>query len=304
VSQKQIDEKWMRHALRLAEKAREQGEVPVGAVLIGPDGLPLAQSYNRREMWQSPLAHAESIVLHTASKKTQSWRLENCTLYVTLEPCLMCTGALLQARVKRVVYGAKDPRGNAMNSVPHSFEVQSGVLEPACAEILSGFFQNLREDQRREKNLIQYRYRASVIVLHKNQVLGFHAIDPHNQKKYVFMPGGQIESGESAEATAVRETLEETGYKIRLLPNLQLQKRYDFEWNGKAHYCDTQFFVGVLDENWHEPQKVEDADYNKGPVWISIKDVDQVFSYHADLLWGVKWGIKRALAWQAKNSRS
>jgi len=304
MTQKQLDEKWMRHALRLAEKAKAQGEVPVGAVLIGPDGLTLAQSYNRREMWQSPLAHAESIVLHTASKKIQSWRLENCTLYVTLEPCLMCTGALMQARVKRVVYGAKDPRGNAMNSVIHHLDVQSGVLEKECSEILSGFFQNLREEQRREKEKIEYRYRSSVIVFHKNKILGFHAVDPHNQRKYVFMPGGHIESGETAEQTAIRETFEETGYKIRLLPNLQLQKRYDFDWNGKLHRCDTQFFVGVLDENWHEPQKVEDAEYNKGPVWISTKDVDSVFNYHADLLWGVKWGIKRALAWQAKNSRT
>ncbi|WP_413289684.1 tRNA adenosine(34) deaminase TadA [Bdellovibrio sp. HCB337] len=309
MKQKAIDEKWMKRALSLAEKAAAQGEVPVGAILVGPDGLPLAQSYNHRETWQSPLAHAESIVLHTASKKTQNWRLEDCTLYVTLEPCLMCAGALLQSRVRRVVYGAKDPRGGAVESLyqtfqdsrlNHQIEITSGVLETECSDILSQFFQERREDHRREKESKNYRYRSSVIVVHKNKVLGFHAIDPHSKAKYIFMPGGQIDSGESAEQAAIRETLEETGYKIRLLPELKLQRRYDFEWNGKVHHCDTTFFVGTLDEDWHEPRWVEDADYNKGPTWIPAKDINKVFAYHPDLLWGVQWGLKRALASQKK----
>lgn len=297
------DEKWMRKALRLAEKAAAQGEVPVGAILVGPEGTSLAHSYNHRETWQSPLAHAESIVLHSAAKKIQNWRLEDCTLYVTLEPCLMCAGALLQSRVKRVVYGAKDPRGGAVDSLyktfgdsrlNHQIEVTSGVLEKECGELLSQFFQARRDDQRREKEQKQYRFRTSVIVIHKDKILGFNAIDPHSQAKYVFLPGGQIEPGESSAEASTREAFEETGYKIRVIPHLELRRRYDFEWNGKDHHCDTVFHVGVLEEKWHEPTAVADADYNKGPIWIPLKDLKAVFGYHPDILWGVQWGVKRA----------
>lgn len=310
MNQKFLDEKWMKRALSLAEKAAAQGEVPVGAILIGPDGLPLAQSYNHREIWQSPLAHAESIVLHTASKKINNWRLEGCTLYVTLEPCLMCAGALLQSRVHRVVYGTKDPRGGAVDSLyqtfndsrlNHQIEITSGVLEDQCREILTDFFQGRRDDHRREKEQKQYRHRASVIVVHNNKILGFHAIDPESQQKYIFIPGGQIDPGETPEQTAIRETLEETGYKIRLLPNLTLRRRYEFPWNGKINHCDTVFFVGVLDEDWHEPRLTKDADYNKGPTWIPLKDASNTFNYNVDILWGVQWGLKRFAASHNKN---
>jgi tRNA(adenine34) deaminase len=303
VKQKSLDENWMRHALKLARKAGAEGEIPVGALLIGPDGLSvLAQSYNHRETWQSPLAHAEAIVLHTAAKKIQNWRLEECTLYVTLEPCLMCAGALLQSRVKRVVYGAKDPRGGAVETLystfndkrlNHQIEFASGVLENECAELLQGFFKSRRDEHKHERQQKVYRHRASVIVLHDGKILGFHAVDPHNQKNYFFLPGGQIENGESAAETAARETLEETGYKIRILPDLELRRRYDFEWNGRINPCDTIFFVGILDEPWHEPGPVQDADYNKGAGWISLADVPKVFGYHSDVLWGTNWGIKK-----------
>lgn len=312
MTQNEIDERWMRQALRLAKKAAALGEVPVGALLLDPQGRPLAQSYNHRELWQSPLAHAEAIVLHTASKKNHNWRLEDCTLYVTLEPCLMCAGALLQARVKRVVFGAADPRGGAVVSLyqtfqderlNHRIELRSGVLEGECGELLSRFFQDRREQHRAQKALIPYRHRASTIVVHENNILGFHAIDPYNKREYIFVPGGQIEKGETAAQTAVRETFEETGYKIRLLPHLQLTRRYDFEWNGKTHPCETTFFVGVLDEEWHEARPVQDAHYNKGALWIPGHEVNQVFNYHPDILWGVQWGLKRALAWQQGRGR-
>lgn len=294
----------MRHALKLAAKAGAEGEVPVGALLVGPDGVSvLAQSYNHRETWQSPLAHAEAIVLHTASKKIQNWRLEDCTLYVTLEPCLMCAGALLQSRVKRVVYGAKDPRGGAVETLystfddkrlNHQIEFTSGVLEQECAELLQVFFKSRRDEHKSEREQKIYRERASVIVIHDNKILGFHAVDPYDKKKYFFIPGGQIDAGETPAEAAVRETLEETGYKIRLLPDLQLRRRYDFVWNGKVNPCDTVFFVGVLDETWHPPHFVRDADYNKGADWVPISQVQTVFDYDKDILWGVNWGIKRA----------
>jgi tRNA(adenine34) deaminase len=296
------DEKWMRLALKLAKRAAALGEVPVGAVLVGPDGI-IAQGFNQRETLNTPLGHAEATTLHRAAKRLQSWRLENTTLYVTLEPCLMCAGALLQARVSRVVYGANDPKGGAVESLyktfqdkrlNHQIEITAGVLEKQCAQLLQDFFQQRRDDYKNIRDQKVYRERASVIVVHKNKVLGFHAVDPTSQKKYFFMPGGQIEPGETPEQTAVRETFEETGYKIRLLPNQQLRRRYDFEWNGKINHCDTLFFVGVLDEEWHQPWPVQDADYNIGSAWIPVKEVDAIFGYHPDILWGVRWGMKRS----------
>lgn len=312
MKQKNLDEKWMRHALKLAHKAGSEGEVPVGALLVGPDGVSvLAQSYNHRETWQSPLAHAEAIVLHTAAKKTQNWRLEDCTLYVTLEPCLMCAGALLQSRVKRVVYGAKDPRGGAVETLystfddkrlNHQIEFTSGVLEQECGELLQDFFKSRRDEHKHERDSKNYRYRSSVVIVHKNKILGFHAIDPHNKKKYFFLPGGQIENDETAAEAAVRETFEETGYKIRILPDLELRRRYDFDWNGKINPCDTVFLVGVLDEAWHEPRPVKDADYNKGAEWIPASQASKVFGYHADVLWGVNWGLKKHQRVQSQKS--
>lgn len=305
VKQQVLDEKWMRQALKLSTKASSKGEVPVGALLVSQDGLTLlAQSYNHRETWQSPLAHAEAIVLHTASKKIQNWRLEDCTLYVTLEPCLMCAGALLQSRVKRVVYGVKDPKSGAVDSLyktfqdprlNHQIDVTSGVLEKECLKVLQDFFKSRRKEHTFQLEHKIYRHRTSVLVVHDNKVLGFHAIDPTNKKKYFFMPGGKIEQGETATEAAVRETLEETGYKIRILPNLELRRRYDFEWDGKINSCDTLFFVGVLDEDWHEPIPVKDTDYNKGTQWIPLKDLNRAFGYHPDILWGARWGTKKAL---------
>lgn len=305
----------MKQALQLAAKAGARGEVPVGALLVGPDGRSvLAKSFNHRETWQSPLAHAEAIVVHTASKKIQNWRLEDCTLYVTLEPCLMCAGALLQSRVRRVVYGAKDPRGGAVESLyrtfedprlNHQIEVTSGVLETECGNLLTDFFKSRREENKSIRDQKNYRQRATVIVLHENKVLGFQAVDPHSHKEYFLLPGGQIEAGESPEQTALRETLEETGYKIRLVPELQLRRRYDFEWNGKIHSCETVFFVGILDEPWREPRPVQDVEYNKGAAWMPAAKASQTFAYHEDILWAVNWGVKRTQrALGGKNGRA
>lgn len=146
------DGAWMRLALRLAKKAALAGEVPVGAVLV-KDGKALAKSGNRRELWTTPLGHAELIVLHRASQRMGAWRLLGCTMYVTLEPCVMCTGALIQSRVSRLVYGARDPKGGACHSlyqIPsdvrlnHRFEVVAGVCEDECSLLLKDFFKNRR----------------------------------------------------------------------------------------------------------------------------------------------------------------
>ena len=142
----------MKKALTLAQKAAKQGEVPIGAVLVYKNEL-IASGYNKKEQWKTPLGHAELICLHRASQKLGNWRLIDCTLYSTLEPCVMCSGALVQARVGRLVFGASDPKGGGSTSlykIPqderlnHRLEVCGGVLADECGKILSDFFRSRR----------------------------------------------------------------------------------------------------------------------------------------------------------------
>lgn len=144
---------YMGLALIEARKALELGEVPVGAVVVQADGEVLACDHNRRETERDPTAHAEILALRQAARKLNTWRLDGVTVYVTLEPCPMCAGALVQARVKRLVYGAPDVRGGAVDSVfhlvehpslNHRVEVVAGVREEECRLLLQGFFQSLR----------------------------------------------------------------------------------------------------------------------------------------------------------------
>ncbi|HWH28444.1 MAG TPA: nucleoside deaminase [Mycobacteriales bacterium] len=139
----------MRAALAETAAAAAAGDVPVGAVLLDPDGARLAAAANRRERDGDPTAHAEILVLREAARARGSWRLDGCTLVVTLEPCTMCAGALVLARVARVVYGAPDPKAGAAGSLwdvvrdrrlNHRPEVVAGVLEPECADVLRTFF--------------------------------------------------------------------------------------------------------------------------------------------------------------------
>ena len=145
------DEAFMREALRLAEKAAAAGDVPVGAVIV-KDGNIIARGCNQREAGQSATAHAELSAIEAACRATGSWRLHGCTLYVTLEPCPMCAGAIINARLDRVVYGAKDDKAGACGSVVNLFEMgfnhrpilKSGILEEECGTVLSRFFAALR----------------------------------------------------------------------------------------------------------------------------------------------------------------
>lgn len=146
------DDYWMGLALREAEKAGTRGEVPIGAVIIH-DGIVLGRGYNLRESSRDPSAHAEMIALRKAAKKVANWRLTGATLYVTLEPCLMCMGAILLARIDRVVFGCFDPKGGAAGSLydlsndhrlNHRLVLSSGVREEECAGILRDFFAALR----------------------------------------------------------------------------------------------------------------------------------------------------------------
>ena len=148
----------MREALKLAKKAAALGEVPVGAVVV-LDGKIIGRGYNRREMDQDGLAHAELAAIKKACKKIGSWRLEDCDLYVTLEPCPMCTGGIINTRIKRVFIGAKDPKGGAMGGVTnllehpwnHHPEIHWGILEEECSEILRAFFKDLRAQKKAKK---------------------------------------------------------------------------------------------------------------------------------------------------------
>lgn len=143
---------YMNMALEQAAAAAEQDEVPVGAIIVCQNRV-VAAAYNQREMLKDPTAHAEMIAITQAAESLQSWRLEDCTLYVTLEPCPMCAGAIVQARIPRVVYGASDAKAGAVNSLyellsdsrlNHQAEVISGIESARCGKILSEFFQSKR----------------------------------------------------------------------------------------------------------------------------------------------------------------
>jgi tRNA(adenine34) deaminase len=147
------DEDWMRVALDQARAALGHGDVPVGAVVVGPDGVELGRGRNRREQAGDPTAHAELEALRAAARALGSWRLDGCTLVVTLEPCPMCAGGIVQARVARLVFGADDPKAGAVTSLfdllrdprlPHRVEVRRGVLAAECAEVLRAFFRRRR----------------------------------------------------------------------------------------------------------------------------------------------------------------
>ncbi|MBI5561028.1 MAG: nucleoside deaminase [Deltaproteobacteria bacterium] len=143
----------MAEALKEALKAAKTGEVPVGAVIVREGGV-IARGYNKKESSLDPTSHAEIIAIRRASRKIKNWRLERATLYVTLEPCLMCMGALVQARVERLVFASFDPKAGACGSLydisgderlNHRIKVASGVMEKEATELLKGFFSGLRK---------------------------------------------------------------------------------------------------------------------------------------------------------------
>ncbi|MBR6103269.1 MAG: tRNA adenosine(34) deaminase TadA [Ruminococcus sp.] len=151
------DERFMSRALELARQAAAEGEVPVGAVVVKKStGEIVGEGRNRRELGKSPLAHAEIIAIDEASKRLGGWRLVDCALYVTLEPCPMCAGAVINSRVEKLVYGAGDPKAGSCGSVVDLFlypynhipEIVRGVLAEECSTVLSAFFKSLREKKK------------------------------------------------------------------------------------------------------------------------------------------------------------
>jgi tRNA(adenine34) deaminase len=153
-------EKYMKAAIREAKKAYRLEEVPIGCVIVQEDKI-IARGYNRRNTDKNTLAHAELSAIKKASKKTGDWRLEDCTMYVTLEPCQMCAGAIVQSRLGKVVIGSMNPKAGCAGSVlnllqmkqfNHQVEIETGVLQEECSAMLSEFFQELREKKKAAKS--------------------------------------------------------------------------------------------------------------------------------------------------------
>lgn len=157
----ELHEKYMREALKQAKKAYALGEVPIGCVIVC-DGKIIGRGYNRRNTDKNTLSHAEITAINKASKHVGDWRLEDCTLYVTLEPCQMCSGAIVQARIPEVVIGCMNPKAGCAGSIlnilqmpefNHQVNVTKGVLEDACSDMLTTFFKELRVRNKLEKEM-------------------------------------------------------------------------------------------------------------------------------------------------------
>lgn len=151
---------WMSQAIELANRAIEAGEIPVGAIIINSEGKLIAAAENRKERDKDPTAHAEILAIRTAGKVLQNWHLNQCTLYVTLEPCPMCAGAIVQARLGLLVYGVDDPKTGAIRTVLnipdssgsyHRLPVIGGILEADCRQQLQTWFSQRRQQQRHDK---------------------------------------------------------------------------------------------------------------------------------------------------------
>ena len=150
---------FMNIAIKEALKAKAIDEVPIGCIVVKDDKV-IARSFNKREKTQDPTGHAEIKTLQKAAKKLNSWRLEDCDLYVTLEPCIMCSGAIIQSRIRRVYFGAYDPKGGAFgssinvldaNNINHHPEIIGGVLEEECSSLLTNYFKEKRLNKKNMK---------------------------------------------------------------------------------------------------------------------------------------------------------
>lgn len=150
------DEKYMKEAIKQAKKAYKIGEVPIGCVIVYQDKI-IGRGYNRRTIDKNTIAHAEMMAIKKASKKMDDWRLEDCTMYVTLEPCQMCSGAIVQSRMKKVVIGCMNPKAGCAGSIlnllqmeefNHQVELEIGVLQEECSNLMKQFFKELREKKR------------------------------------------------------------------------------------------------------------------------------------------------------------
>jgi len=153
MTQPEIDHHFMALALKQAHLAEQMGEVPVGAIMVKNNEV-ISDAYNKKESAPCAIYHAELLAIESASKALKAWRLTDCTLYVTLEPCIMCAGGIVSSRISRLVYGANDPKAGAVGSIfdlsrhdklNHKFEVTKGIMQPECSQILKDFFSKRRK---------------------------------------------------------------------------------------------------------------------------------------------------------------
>lgn len=156
-----MDEKYMKEAIKQAQKAYSLGEVPIGCVIVYQDKI-IARGYNRRTTDKNTLSHAELNAIRKASKKLGDWRLDDCEMYITLEPCQMCAGAIVQARIRKVYIGCMNPKAGCAGSIlnllqvrefNHQVEMQTGILEEECSSIIKRFFKELRESKRQGERM-------------------------------------------------------------------------------------------------------------------------------------------------------
>ena len=166
-----LDEKYMKEAIRQAKKAAALMEVPIGCVIVYGDKI-IARGYNRRNTDKNTISHAEMNAIKKASKKLGDWRLDDCTMYITLEPCQMCAGAIVQARVSRVVIGSMNPKAGCAGSIlnllemeqfNHQVDVTRGILEEQCSQMLTNFFKELRVWKKQQKQLLTEEKAGSII---------------------------------------------------------------------------------------------------------------------------------------------
>ncbi len=153
------EEKYMKEAIKQAKKAYEIGEVPIGCVIVCEDMI-IGRGYNRRITDKNTLSHAELNAIKKASKKLNDWRLDNCEMFITLEPCQMCSGAIVQSRIKKVYIGSMNPKAGCAGSIlnllqvpqfNHQVEIETGILEETCSQMLKQFFRELREKDKEKK---------------------------------------------------------------------------------------------------------------------------------------------------------
>lgn len=169
------DENYMKEAMKQAKKAAKLMEVPIGCVIVYKDQI-IARGYNRRNTDKNTISHAEMNAIKKASKKMGDWRLEDCTMYITLEPCQMCAGAIVQARVSRVVIGSMNPKAGCAGSIlnllemeqfNHQVEVTRGIMEEQCSHMLSDFFKELRVWKKQQKQRLTQENEGSIISIEK-----------------------------------------------------------------------------------------------------------------------------------------
>ena len=185
------EEKYMKEAIRQAKKAAAVGDVPIGCVIVHEDKI-IARAYNQRNKKKTTLAHAELLAIQKASKKLEDWRLEECTMYITLEPCQMCAGAIVQARITRAVMGSMNAKAGCAGSVlnilqmeefNHQVEVTRGVLQEECSRMLSDFFKNLRERKKAEKKALEAKEKKPEQQTGKNREADQGGISERTEQK-------------------------------------------------------------------------------------------------------------------------